>query len=172
MFRRILMFVLPLVGLLFFCMPVSAAAAGVTDLVEEMQDKLQEAMEDLDEQTTQEIFDFLREKEQEGSLDSAEGIREAMEEGVEKFNGSLDEEDIRKTVEVMGQLEDMGFDIGAVIEKAEKLYEEHGSEFVYHTQELVTETIKESAGAVIKNMVQNFFSGLWSGIKNFFANLF
>lgn len=144
----------------------------ISDGVEELQDKLKEAIEGADEQTVQDIFSFLKEKDSEGSFSTQEGVKAAIEEGREKFNASISDKDIETVVEVMGQLEDLGFDISTIVSKAEDLYQEYGADFVNHTQELITETIKESVITIIKEAVKNFFISLWESIKSFVQSLF
>ena len=58
--------------------------------------------------------------------DTEEKILEIIEEGKEKLGIELSKEDARKLVDVMEQLEDVGFSAEYVIEKAEELYREYG----------------------------------------------
>ena len=68
----------------------------------------------------------------------------------------------------MEKLEDMGFSAEYVVEKAGSLYEEYGTDFVEHTDELVKGAVKNAAS----NTINSFWKNLKSSVKNFFTNLF
>lgn len=67
----------------------------------------------------------------------------------------------------MEKLEDMGFSGEYVMEKAKELYDEHGTGFVDHIDEVVAGAVKDAvAGAA-----SGFFSNLWESTKSFLKNL-
>lgn len=154
--------------------PMSAMAAGkdtaesATGVIEQIKQELKEAFDSVDEETTKEIFSFIKEKVDEGELDSAQDIKNAIKEGEEKFNVEIDEADAKKLVETMEKLEDMGFSIEYVVQKADSLYQEHGADFVEHVDEVVTGAVKDAAS----NVANSFFEGLKTSVKSFFQNLF
>ena len=95
-------------------------------------------------------------------------IKNAIKEGEEKFDVEIDEADAKKLVETMEKLEDMGFSIEYVVQKADSLYQEHGADFVEHVDEVVTGAVKDAAS----NVANSFFEGLKTSVKSFFQNLF
>ncbi|MCL2052191.1 MAG: hypothetical protein FWG91_10765 [Lachnospiraceae bacterium] len=137
----------------------------------EYQDQLAEFFSGVDEEVLPEVFDFLQEKAGDGSLKSESGIEEAIKEGQEKFGGEIEgklsEQHIKSMVELATTLEDMGFSGESIIEKSRAMYEEYGTNFVNHFDELVTEAVKDSIGNMIKNALNRF----WQMIGNFFKDL-
>lgn len=160
---------------LVLLLPVSSAAAGrrtetqdASELIGQIKQQLESAFEHLDEETIGEVISFVKEKIQEGKLDSPEEIQSAIEEGEEKFQVEIDEESAQKLVQTMEKLEQMGFSAEYVIEKAEGLYREYGAGFVDHVDEVVAGAVKNAA----ENVINSFFKGLKNSIKSFFQNLF
>ncbi|MGN0376620.1 MAG: DUF1002 domain-containing protein [Suilimivivens sp.] len=137
-------------------------------LLGDAKDKLSEAVSNLDKKTVKEIFEFIHEKVQDGSLKTEDGLKEAIEEGESRFGVTVSESDARKIIEVMEKLEDMGFSGEYVIERAEELYDRYGADFVDHADEVITEALEDA----VTNAAENFFSNLWESAKNFFKNLF
>ncbi len=142
------------------------------ELIQEYQDVLGNILEDADESTIEEAFSFLKEKIAEDGLDTEEEIKNAIEEGKEEFGIEIEDQYIEDLLGLMNQLEDMGFDSEEIINDAEEMYQEYGADMVDHVQELVTDTVKDSIGTIIKNVVAEFFRMLGESIKNFFTNLF
>lgn len=175
------------------CMPVSAsevqaAEFGVTsdwilasadnadgnnevDLAEMfsgVKDQIEEALEQIDAETAEEIFGFVKEKIADGSLETEEGLDAAIQEGEEKFKVTIDKATAGKVVETMEKLEKMGFSGEELVEKAQGLYEEYGADFIDHANEAITEVVEDA----VSNAVSSFWDNLWKDTKNFFSNLF
>lgn len=152
---------------------ITVRASGQDDvdisaLLEDVKDKLSEAVAGLDAETVKEIFDFVSEKVKDGSLKTESGRKEAIREGEEKFGVTVSEADAEKIVDVMEKLEDMGFSGEYVIESAEQLYDKYGADFVNHVDEVITEALEDA----VTNAAESFFGNLWESAKNFFKNLF
>lgn len=167
-----------LAGLFMICliagklsaMEVKAAESSVDigSLLGDVKDKISAAVSDLDTDTVKEIFSFLKEKIQDGSLKTEEGLAGAIREGEDKFHVTINEADARKVVATMEKLEDMGFSGEYVLEKAEALYDKYGADFVEHADEVIAGAVENAvAGAA-----ESFFKNLWESAKNFFQNLF
>lgn len=159
--------------LLLFPMPVMAAgqeekAESASGIMEQLKQQLEEAIENMDEETVGEVISFVKEKAAEGKLDSAENIQSVIEEGEEKFQVKIEKEEAKKLVATMEKLENMGFSVEYIVEKAEDLYEEYGTDFVDHVDEVVTGAVKNAAG----NVANSFFQGLKNSVKSFFQKLF
>lgn len=159
------------------CFPVTARAAGTAqgtenidtgELLGDVKDKISEAVSEMDPKTVKEIFQFVSEKISDGSLDSEEGLKVAIQESEEKFGVTIKEADARKVVEAMQKLEDMGFSADYVLNKAESLYDKYGADFVDHTNEIIRGAVENA----VKNAAESFFSNLWQSTKNFFSGLF
>lgn len=137
-------------------------------LLGDVKDKLSDAVSEMDETTVKEIFGFIREKVQDGSLKTEEGIENAISEGEEKFGVDISEADAKKIVETMEKLEKLGFSGEYVIEKAERLYDQYGAGFIDHANEIITGAVQNA----VSNAAENFFRNLWKSTKTFFENLF
>lgn len=144
------------------------SSADLSGIMDQVKDQLSEAFENVDEETANEWFSFVKEKVTEGGLNTQEGLSQAIEEGEERFGITVDEADARQIVETMEKLEDMGFSAEYVIEKAESLYQEYGAEFVDHADEVVSGAVKNA----VSNAIASFFQSIWEAIKSFFENLF
>lgn len=175
--KKQIVWLLALVMLLFFAVPLQAAASEKNssssgedpeDIVEQIKGQLEEMFEGIDQETASETFSFLKEKLAEGSFATEEGLLDAIEEGKEKFGIEIGREDAQKLVDAMEKLEDMGFSADYLIEKAESLYEEYGSDFIEHADEVVGGAVKNA----VSNAVSGFFDNLINSVKNFFTGLF
>lgn len=141
--------------------------ADISALLGDIKDELSEAVSQMDEETVKEIFGFVQEKVQDGSLKTESGLEEAIKEGEERFGIEISRDDAQKVVETMEKLEDMGFSAEYVMEKAEELYDSYGAEFIDHADEVITGAVQDA----VTNAIKSFFHNLWETIKNFFKNL-
>lgn len=167
--RRLTALVLALAVLLI---PINVSAAGsgndAADILEQAKEKLTRAFEHIDEETGSQIFTFLKDKIEEGALESDENLEKALREGEEKFGIKINREDAKELVATMERLEKLGFSAGNVVEKAAGLYEEYGAGFVDHVDEIAMDAVKNA----VSNAAGGFFDALKNSVKNFFKNLF
>lgn len=150
---------------------VSAAepdGGGAADIMEQVKQQLSAVLEEVDEETANEVFSFLKEQVQEGNLSTQEGIENAIKEGEGKFGVAISREDAGELVATMEKLEDLGFSAEYIIDKTQGLYQEYGNDFVEHVDEVVTGAVKNAAS----NAVSGFFTNLKNSVKSFFSNLF
>ena len=138
----------------------------------DIYERFGDAISDVDSGKISEAFDFIREKAADGSLKTKEGIERVIDEGRENFNFELDERYVEDIVELINSLEDMGFDSEKIIERARNLYDEYGSSFVDHTDELVREAVKSSLSTIIMRAIGDFFRSIGQFFKNLFLDLF
>lgn len=151
--------------------PAGVYASGTSEdqgVLDQIKQQLSGVFEDMDQETADQVFDFLKDQAADGNLSSGEGIQKAIDEGQEKFGVTIDEADAEKLVNTMEKLEDMGFSAEYVVEKAGSLYEEYGADFVDHADELVKDAVKNAAS----NAASSFWQNLKKSVKNFFKNLF
>lgn len=160
-----------MVLLLFFPVSVHAAETenqNAEDILSQVKQQLSAVFENVDQETAEEVFSFLKEKIGEGNLNSEEGLSRAIEEGKEKFGVEISKEDARKLVDAMEKLEDIGFSADYVMDKAQTLYKQYGADFVEHVDELLTDAVKNAA----TNAMNSFWDNLKNSIKDFFSSLF
>lgn len=144
------------------------SAVDIGSLLGDAKDKLSEAVSSMDAETVKEMFGFMEEKVRDGSLKTEDGLSDAIREGEDKFGVTISEDDAKKVVETMEKLENMGFSGEYVLEKAEKLYDKYGADFVEHADEVIAGAVEDAVAGV----AESFFHNLWESVKNFFQNLF
>ena len=152
-------------------LPVCASeesSIDIDELLGDVGEKLSNALSGMDDETAGEIFEFVKEKVQDGSLKSEDGIKKAISEGEEKFGVDISEADAKRIVETMGKLEDLGFSGEYVIDKAQELYNQYGADFLDHADEVIKGAVQNA----VTSAADNFFHNLWESAKNFFKNLF
>ena len=152
-------------------LPVRASeesSVDIDELLGDVREKLSNALSGMDDQTAGEIFEFVKEKVQDGSLKSEDGIKKAISEGEEKFGVDISEADAKRIVETMEKLEDLGFSGEYVIDKAQELYNQYGADFLDHADEVIKVAVQNA----VTSAADNFFHNLLESAKNFFKNLF
>lgn len=126
---------------------------------QDQQELISELMESPDE-----VIEFVREKLKNGELDSEEDIEEAIQEGEDKFDVSLTEEDKEKLLQVMQKIEELGLDPEKLLDQAQGLCEQLGDE--------VTSQAKEAVRETMENSITGFFQDMGKRIKGFLDSIF
>ena len=112
--KKLLTFLM-ILTVIFMAVPAAAQAAGeisdgeTADLLTQIKQQLSAAFEEMDQETAEEVFSFLKDKFREENYASEEGLQSILKEGKEKFGVEVNKEDARKLVDAMERLEDMGF---------------------------------------------------------------
>ena len=161
--------------LVMFLLPVTVNASekktadkNQADIVTQVKEQLARVFDNVDKETAGEIFTFIKDKISEGDLTSADDIKDTIKEAEEKFGVQITEADVKKLVKTMHKLEDMGFSIEYIVEKAEGLYDKYGADFVEHMDEVLAGAVKNA----VSNAADSFFESVKSSVKSFFTNLF
>lgn len=144
----------------------------VEEMLSDVEEKVSQALSDMDSETVEEIFDFLKEKVSDGSLYSEEGITSAIKEGETQFGITIDEQTATQIVEVMEQLEALGFSGEDILDRAQELYDTYGADFVAHANEAFTKVVEDAVTSAVKGFFENLWEGIQSSVSNFFENLF
>ena len=172
--KRKLLTLLTILAVMFMAVPAAAHAAGeisdvdASDVLTQIKQQLSAAFEEMDKETAEEVFSFLKDKLREENYASEEGLQNILKEGKEKFGVEVNREDAQKLVDAMEKLEGMGFSAEYMIEKTESLYQEYGADFVEHVDEVVTGAVKNAASSA----VSSFFGNLKKSVTDFFSSLF
>lgn len=124
-----------------------------------------------DSEQIEELIAFVKAKVAAGELESETDIRDVIAEGEEKFGVTLAEEQVQQIVDIMMKINELGLDPQMLIEQAEDLYSQFGTEFLDNLDldNLDTDAIKEE---VSKQMSDGFLSKIVDAIKEFFAGIF
>ena len=145
--KKLLTFLM-ILTVIFMAVPAAAQAAGeisdgeTADLLTQIKQQLSAAFEEMDQETAEEVFSFLKDKFREENYASEEGLQSILKEGKEKF--------------------------GVEVNKEESLYQEYGADFVDHVDEVVTGAVKNAASSA----VSSFFGNLKKSVSSFFSSLF
>ena len=140
----------------------------IAEMLSGAKEEITQALEQIDSEQAEEIFDFIKEKISDGSLKTEEGLNKAIKEGEEKFDVTVDKATAQQVVDVMEKLEELGFSGEDMMEKAKGLYEEYGADFIEHSNEVVADAVKDA----VSKSVGSFFENVRSNIKDFFRNVF
>jgi len=117
--------------------------------VGEMMGQFGQLVKNVDADTANQVFDFVKDKIDSGALDSREGLKDALQEGREQFGVEISEADAQKIVDTVDQLEQFGFSPDTVIDEAKSLYEKYGEDCVNHVNEVVTNAVKDAASDAV-----------------------
>jgi len=131
---------------------------AISQTVSEMTEGFGELSESVDKDTMDEVMSYVKEKSEDGSFKSREGIKQAIEEAEEKYDFSVSDNTKEQIAEAVDKLEDMGFSTESVVEKTEGLYDKYGADFVDHMEEAFIEAARDAAENAAKNA--------WDGAKD------
>lgn len=138
-----------------------------TEMFSDMEKGMSGALENADSEQVKAMFDFTRDKLSNGNLDTEEGLSTAIAEGEERFGVTIDKDSARQVVEVMNQLEDMGFSGEEMIDRAKGLYEEYGADFMEHMKAEFTDAIEQA----VYGAADDFWNNLVNTVREIPENL-
>ncbi len=138
--------------------PVYAMDALPSELINQLPDNI-----NLDDAS--EVINWVQDKLDSGELDPQDenSIREVIEEGEETFGVELDSSQKDAIVKVTENV-----DPQVLLDNAENLFDKYGVDAVQHADEI----IKETAGSIFKKAIKDFFSDMWTAIKEAFSSAF
>ena len=99
------------------------------------------------DEEVEELIAYIKAKIAAGECENEDDIRKVIEEGMEKFNVSLTEDEIQKIIDVMMKVNELGLDPNVLLDQAKDLYDKFGDELLIKVQD----------------------EGFWGGIGNFFS---
>ncbi len=135
----------------------------ITETADVLGQEIRELSKGADTAKASEVLDFVKEKKNEGALNSVSDIREAIREGGEQFGVDISEDHAAKVAETLDQLSDMGLSTDTLVDEADKLYRKYGEEFTDHMEEAFVNAAKEAAGSAAQNT--------WDGLKEKVSSL-
>lgn len=139
------------------------SADVITRLKENISGEQKELITEL-MKSSDEVIEFIRQKIESGELETEDDIEEAIEEGEEKFDVSLTEEDKEKILQVVQKAEELGIDPEKFLDQAQDMCEEFGDE--------LADTAKEAVKQSVESSVTGFFQDMGKRIKGFFSGIF
>ena len=114
--------------------------------------------------SSDEVIEFIRQKVESNELESEDDIEDAIEEGEEKFDVSLTDEDKEKILQMIEKAEELGIDPEEFLNRAQGMCEDFGDE--------LADTAKEAVKKSVESSVTGFFQDMGNRIKGFFAGIF
>lgn len=171
---------------------VKAAGTAVRETAETDLSETEETSGGLSGEQVSELLDYVKQKWDAGELESREDIRAAIEEGEAEFDIALGDDVREKLTDALEQLDDLGLDHDAVIEKARELYGQYGDGLVKDAaktlqeqvtgpvseavgtavQEQLIEPAKEVAREAVRDTAQHFWRDLRDSVIHFFEDIF
>ena len=128
---------------------VAEMLSGVDKITGSFGTELAGVVKEADDEKVDEVFDFIKEKTDEGALSGAEGVKEVLKESEERFNIKIPEDTTQKISGAVENLENMGFST------EKKLYDKYGKDFTEHLEEAIVEAAKDAAGNTTENMIES-----------------
>ncbi|MBQ8527348.1 MAG: DUF1002 domain-containing protein [Lachnospiraceae bacterium] len=124
-----------------------------------------------DSQQIEELIAFVKARVAASELETEEDILSVITEGEQEFGVTLTREQKQQIVDIMMKINELGLDPQMLIEQAEDLYSQFGTDFLNNLDldNLDTEAIKEE---VTKQVEEGFLSKVVNAIKEFFAGIF
>lgn len=110
------------------------------------------------------VIDFIRQKLEAGELETDEDISAAIEEGEDKFDVSLTEDEKDKILQGIQKIKKLGLDPEKLLDQAQKMCEDAGKELAEEASETIKQSFTES--------VTGFFQNMGSRVKGFFKGIF
>ena len=112
----------------------------------------------------EELIAFVKAKLAAGELESEEDIKDVIEEGEEKFQVTLSEEEKQMILDVMNKIKELGLDPEKLLDQAKDLYSQYGDELINNASESIKNSLMDS--------VKEYYNDFVSTVKNFFSGLF
>ncbi len=145
-----------------------AAVASKTESGDEKDSKITEE----ERETAQKVIAFVKEKLDNGEMETEDDIRDAIAEAEQEFNVELSEDTKDKIVQVAKKVQDLGLDTDELAKQAQSLYEKYGNDIFEKAADDIVETVKEAVAESVKTSMGNFFTDFGNNIKEFFGSLF
>ena len=124
-----------------------------------------------DSEQIEELIAFVKARVAASELETEEDILSVISEGEQEFGVTLSQDQKQQIVDIMMKINELGLDPQMLIEQAEDLYSQFGTDFLNNLDldNLDTEAIEKE---VTKQVTEGFLSKVVSAIKEFFAGIF
>ena len=121
----------------------------------------------------EEIISYVKAQIAANDLDTKEEIEAAIRQGMKDLNVTLAEEDIKKTVDLMMKIKEMGIDFNVLAEQADDIYAKYKDKIDAGTFSIDDVNLEDlGLGKLVKNAVGGFLKDVGDTVKSFFGGLF
>lgn len=125
---------------------------------------------DISSEDVEALIEWLKSKIANGELNigDEDSVRNTIEEGEEKFNIALTDDEKQQIISLLKKLDALGLNTDYLLDQAQKLYNKYGLDIV----ENANDAINEAVGNALTTAVKNFFQNIKDSVSNFFKNIF
>lgn len=121
-----------------------------------------------DSDDIEEMIAFIKAEIADKDLNTKEEIEDAVRQAAKDYGATLTEEEIKKIVDVMLKIKELGLDYNDLLDQASDLYSKFGDKLLNSDGSLSS----EAKGEIIKQAAGNFFNNIFNSIGDFFKGLF
>lgn len=148
---------------------------GDEESISSLKDSLEQLLENLKPEDANKIFQFLREKIDEGKWNSEKGIQEVISEGEKKFNVTLTKEQKDTILSAVSAIKNLGISPEYLVGQMEEIYQKYGEELkngIENEKQKVVEKAQNKIKQEINKTVTNYFSDMVKNVKSFVMGIF
>lgn len=129
--------------------------------------------ESVDDAEAEEFISYVKAQVASNDLDTDEEIEAVIRKGMEDYNVTLTEEEIRQIIDLMKKIKAMGIDYNVLLDQADDIYAKYKDQIDAGTFDIRDVSIEDlGLGEVIKKTVTGMFEGIGNTMKEFFGSLF
>ncbi len=143
-----------------------AKEAALNEIV--VTGELNDSVAEEDKEKLQDLLDYVKAEVVANGLTDPDKIKEVVQEGIEKYDIELTEDQIQSLTDLYGQIGKLDIDPVKLLEQAGDMYDKYGETVLADAKEMfetvVTDEVKESLGDAFSTMFQN----VWNAVVNFF----
>ena len=145
------------------------------DSMSSLKDSLEEVIQNIKPEDAQKILDFASEKIQDGSLETKQGIENAIKEGEKKFGVTLTKEQKDLIFSVIEKVKKLGIDPQFIVDQAEEIYKKYSKEIkdeVNQKKQELVEEVQEKVKEEITRSLTDYVSDMVNNVKSFIKGIF
>jgi uncharacterized protein YpuA (DUF1002 family) len=143
-----------------------AKEAALNEIV--VTGELNDSVSAEDKEKLQDLLDYVKAEVVANGLTDPDKIKEVVQEGIEKYDIELTEDQIKSLTDLYGQIGELDIDPVKLLEQAGDMYDKYGETVLADAKEMfetvVTDEVKESLGDAFSTMFQN----VWNAVVSFF----
>ena len=140
-----------------------------------LKESLEEVIQNIKPEDAQKILDFASEKIQDGSLETKQGIENAIKEGEQKFGVTLTKEQKDLIFTIIEKVKKLGIDPQFIVDQAEEIYKKYSKEIkdeVNQKKQELVEEVQEKVKEEITRSLTDYVSDMVNNVKSFIKGMF
>lgn len=134
--------------------------------------ELEEALDNVSKEEVESMIAFVKAEIAGKELNTKSEIEDAVRQAIKDYGQvELSEEEIKRIIELMVKIKELGLDYNTLLDQASDLYEKFGDKLTAGDMDLA-ELAKEGVKSTVREAVTKAVSGILDGVKSFFNGLF